>query len=34
MAYDEKLANRVRQALAGRSQVTEKVMFGDRKSVV
>ena len=28
MAYDEKLANRVRQALAGRSQVTEKVMFG------
>lgn len=28
MAYDEKLAERVRNALAARSRVTEKKMFG------
>jgi hypothetical protein len=28
MAYDEGLAQRVREALAGRSDVTEKKMFG------
>lgn len=28
MAYDEKLADRVRSALAGRKRITEKKMFG------
>lgn len=28
MAYDEKLAGRVRSALAGRKQIVEKRMFG------
>lgn len=28
MSYDEQLASRVRKALAGRSDVTEKKMFG------
>ena len=28
MAYDEKLADRVRNALAGRKRITEKKMFG------
>jgi hypothetical protein len=28
MAYDEELANRIREQLAGESAVTEKAMFG------
>jgi len=28
MAYDEDLANRIREALAGQDAVTEKRMFG------
>ena len=41
MAYDEDLANRIRELLADEEAVTEKAMFGglafllqDRKSVV
>ena len=28
MAYDERLANRIRQALGGRNDITERKMFG------
>jgi hypothetical protein len=34
MAYDEKLAARVRTALAGERQVAEKAMFGRRMFMV